>query len=105
MEIYNTFSGPIKRYLLTPDTKILCPRISFRVKTTEIKNKYDIYSRNCAYGSSMIEGDKFTVSYTHVSSIKYIRIIISITYAEGMIVFILDISNIFKIRLYPTWRK
>ena len=49
----------------------------------------------------MIEGDEFTVSYTHVASIKYIRIIISITYAEGMIVFILDISNIFKNTVIP----
>ena len=38
------------------------PRISFRVKTTDIDNQYDLYSITCADGSSMLEGIDFTVS-------------------------------------------
>ena len=38
MAKYNTFSDS----LLQPGTKILRPRISFRVKATDIENKYDL---------------------------------------------------------------
>ena len=55
MATSTTFSAPFLRSLLPPYIKILRPRISFRVKTTNIDNQYDIYSRTCAYGSSMIE--------------------------------------------------
>ena len=48
METSTTFSAPFLRSLLTTDTKILRPRISFRVKKTDIDNQYDIYSRTCA---------------------------------------------------------
>ena len=73
-----TSSDPFKRSLFTPDTKVLRPWILLRVKTTENYNNYDIYSRNCADGSYMIEGVEFTVSYSHVESIKYPRIFITI---------------------------
>ena len=52
--------------------KIPHPRIYFRVNTTDIENQYDLYSRTCADGSSMLEGVGFAVSYTPVSGIRYI---------------------------------
>ena len=81
---------------LQPDTKILRPRISFRVKTTGINNKYDLYSITCADGSSMIKGVYFTVSYEPVAGILSLCIIIAISYIEGLIIFVLDISNAFQ---------
>ena len=42
MAKYNTFSDSFKLSLLQPGTKILRPRISFRVKATDIENKYDL---------------------------------------------------------------
>ena len=50
-ERYTTSSAPFIRSLISPETKILPPRISFRVKTTNIDNKYDLYSITCTYVS------------------------------------------------------
>ena len=72
------FSAPCERSSLPPRTKILHPRISFRVKTTDIDNNFVIYSRTCEYGSSIIEGFYFTVSYTPVARNKLLRIIMEI---------------------------
>ena len=65
------------------------------MKTTDIDNQYDSYSQTRADGSSMVEYVNFTVSYTSVSGILSLYIIINITYAEGLIIFIMDISNSF----------
>ena len=62
-----TFSAPFKRSLLKLDTKILHPRISFRVNNTEIDNQYDIYSMTCANILSMIDNVDFTVSCAPVT--------------------------------------
>ena len=61
MEESITFSAPFLRSSLPQDTKLLHPRIYFRVKKTDIDNQYDIYSRIFIYGSSMLEGVYFTV--------------------------------------------
>ena len=95
MEKATTVSAPFIRSSLPPDKKKLLSRISFRVKTTDIGNQYDSYSQTRADGSSMVEYVNFTVSYTSVSGILSLYIIINITYAEGLIIFIMDISNSF----------
>ena len=66
METPTTFSAPFLRSLLPPDTKILRPRIYFSLKTTEIDNQYNLYSRTCTDGSSILEGSDFNVSYANV---------------------------------------
>ena len=43
----------------------------------------------------MIEGVDFTVSYSPMVGIKYLRIIIVVESAEGIIIPILDMSNAF----------
>ena len=43
MEKSTTFSATFLHHSLPPDTKILQPRVFFRVKTTDIDNKYDLY--------------------------------------------------------------
>ena len=87
--------------LLPPDTKILRPRIYFKVKIVGIENQYDIYSRTCADVSSVLEVVDFTFSYSPVSGINSIHIIITIASAEGLIVFILGISNAFQNTILP----
>ena len=99
-----TVSAPFLRSLLPPNTKILRPRIYFRVKTTETDNQYDIYSITCADGSSMIEGFDFTVSYEPVAGILSFRIITEITSAEGLL-FLRHIQYITKLLLYPILQK
>ena len=79
MEKSTTFSAPFLRSSLPLDTKILRPRIYFRVKTTYIYNQYDLYYRKCADGSSMLEGVCFNVSYVPVAGICYLCIIIEIS--------------------------
>ena len=92
----NTFSEPFIRSSLPPNTKILYPRISFMVRTTDIYNHNDIYYRTCADGSFMIEGVDFIISYSLVSGILSLCTIIAIASAEGFILFVLNIYNVFQ---------
>ena len=50
MALSTTFSEPFIHYSLLSDTKIIRPRISFRVKTTGIENQYYLYSTTCVDG-------------------------------------------------------
>ena len=77
------------------------PRISFRVKTTDIDNQYDLYSITCEDWSFMLEGVGLSVSYAPVSGIRYVHIIIAITSAEDLIFFVLEISNNFQNNILP----
>ena len=43
MEKFTTFSSPFLRSSLPPDRKIICPRISFRVKKIVVENQYNLY--------------------------------------------------------------
>ena len=92
---------------LQSNTKILRPRISFRVKTTDIDNQYYSYSIKCEYGSSILEGVEFTVSYAPVDVIHPLYIIIETSSSEGLIVFVLDITYQMPFRLpcHPTLQK
>ena len=95
-----TLGAPFKHSLLSPDTKTLRPRISFRLKTTDVDN-HDIDSRTCADGLYMLEVVDLSVSYAPVGGIKSLIIFITIASAEGMIIFILDISNSFQNIISP----
>ena len=57
-----TFSAKFERSSFPPGTKILRPRISLRVKATDIENKYDFCYITCAYGSSMLRRVDLIVS-------------------------------------------
>ena len=76
-----TFVASYKRSLLLSDTKILRPMICLRVKTTEIDNDCNIYSRTSACGLLMIEVLDFTFSYAPVAGNKSLRIITKIASA------------------------
>ena len=101
MVISKTFGAPFLRSSLPPDTNIPNSIISFRVKTTDVENRYEIYSRTFADGSSMLEVVDFTVSYEPVYGIPPLQLIISIVSAEVLIIFLLDISNSFQNTILP----
>ena len=101
METSTTFSAPFLRSLLTSDTNILRLRIYFRVKTTDIENQYNLYSRKLSDGSSMLEVVYLTVSYSPVAGIRSLHIIIAIASVESLILFILDIPNSFHNTILP----
>ena len=96
------FSVPHLRSSLPRDTKIIRLRISFRVKTTDIKKHYKLYPRTCVYGSYMLEGVDFTVSYTPVAVTISIHNLIVIASAESLTIFVLDISKSFKSNILPS---
>ena len=50
MEKSTTFNAPFISSSLPPNTKILHTMIYFRLKTTDIDNQYDLYSRTCTDG-------------------------------------------------------
>ena len=78
MEKSTIFSAPFLHYLLPPGKKYSVQGYIYWVKTTNIDNQYDLYSRTCADGSSMFEGVDFTVSYSPVAGIFSLCIIIEI---------------------------
>ena len=49
----------------------------------------------------MLEVVEFTVSYAPVDCIRSLHIIIEIASAEGLIIFVLDISNAFQNTILP----
>ena len=100
MSKYTSFSALFLRFSLPPETKILRTGISFMLKTTDIDNKYYLYSRTCTNISSVIEGVYFAVSYASVAGICSLCIIISIAYGKGLEA-ILDISNAFHNTILP----
>ena len=96
MEKYTTVSAQFLSSSLPLDKEILRKGISFRVKTTYIENKYELYSITCEDGSSMMKRVDSTVSYTPDAGIIYLHIIINIESAEGLIFFFLNIYNAFQ---------
>ena len=48
----------------------------------------------------MLEGFDFTISYAHMAGIKTLRITTAIEYAEGLTIFILDISDAFQNNIF-----
>ena len=64
-----TFSAQYLCSSFPPDTKILRPRITFRVKTTDFESQYNIYYRTCTDGSFVLEEVDLTVSYAPVAGI------------------------------------
>ena len=101
MATSKTFSAPFLRSSLPPDTNIIRPRIYFRVKTTDIDNQYELYSIICVDGASLLEGVDFKVSYAPLAGILSLHIIIEISSVEGLIIFVLNISNAFHNTILP----
>jgi hypothetical protein len=91
-----TWSAPVLRSLLPPDTVILLPRSVYAVKPSEVANVYDLQVRTCANVSSMIEGVYYDQSFYPVSSIDSIRMMIALGAAQRKTAYTLDISNAFQ---------
>ena len=68
---------------------------------TDIGNKYELYYRTCADISSILEGVDFNVSYAPVAGIFSLCITTAIASEEGLIIFVLDISNTFQNNIPP----
>eukprot|EP00957_Ditylum_brightwellii_P177598 13527660-Ditylum_brightwellii.AAC.1 len=95
MNVAGAWSAPLLRKDLPQDAIILPPKLAFKVKLTGEENKYELYTRTCANGSQQIEGYDFDTSYAPVSQVDNIKLILGISAAENMSVFVLDFSNTF----------
>ena len=100
-----TFSAPVLISSLRTETKIIRPRITFTVKTSDIYNQYELYSRTCTYGLSVLEGGDLPVLYAPVVGIRSLHVIIAIASAEDLIFFSLTSPIPSKILVYPILNK
>jgi hypothetical protein len=91
-----TWSAPVLCSLVPPTKTILPPRVTFKVKTTDINNTYELYCRTCANGANMKENIDFTNSYSSVGSIESIHLLPSLVASNHWTLNVLDVSNAFQ---------
>jgi hypothetical protein len=91
-----TWSAPILHSDLPITQQILRPRVSFRVKDTDIADNYELQGRTCADGSKQQQYIDFNESYAPVGSIDSIRAIICYAAATSLVLNVMDISNAFQ---------
>jgi hypothetical protein len=91
-----TFSAPILHSSVPSGKSILRPCIACRVKDTSTANQYDLYARCCADGSTQRENVDFMDSYSPVTSIDSIRVLLQIAASNRLLISIMDISNAFQ---------
>jgi hypothetical protein len=91
-----TWSAPILHSDLPVNQQVLRPRVSFRVKNTDVTNSYELQGRTCADGSKQQQYIDFNESYTPVGSIDSIRAILCYAAATNLTINVMDISNAFQ---------
>jgi hypothetical protein len=73
-----TWSAPILCSLVPPSKTILTPGASFKLKTTDINNTYELYCCTCSNGANMKKNNDFTNSFSPVGSIGFICLPLSL---------------------------
>jgi hypothetical protein len=91
-----TWSAPILRYLVPTAKTILPPRVTFKVKTTDIDDTYNLYCQTCTNGASLKDNIDFTNSYSPAGSIDSICLLLSLAAANQWTLHVLYISNTFQ---------
>jgi len=94
----HTFTAPFPVEQAPPGINILRSVVSHRVKDLG-NDTYDLYSRHCANGSTMVKGLDFKESYAAIAVIDSCRIILAIASRYGLIIFVIDIKNAFQTTL------
>ena len=94
----HTFTAPFPIEDAPADTTILRSVVSHRVKDLG-NDAYDLYSRHCANGSTMIKGLDYKESYAAIAVIDSCRIVIAIASRYGLVIYIIDIKNAFQTTL------
>ena len=96
MNTAGTFSTPFLRKDLPPTIKILKAQPAFKVKLQDKANKYYLYIRTTANGSTLVQGIDFDASFAPTSFFVNIQFVLAIAAAETMSVFSLDVCNAFQ---------
>jgi hypothetical protein len=95
-----TWSAPILPSLVPPTKTTLPPRVTFKVKTTDVNNTYELYCCTCANGANMKENIDFTNSYSPVGSNSSICLLLSLAASRHWILNVLDTSNAFQTSIF-----
>ena len=89
-------SAPVLRKLLPPEAIIQRSVSTFKVKTTEVADIWDLYFRVCADGSKMVQGIHFMFSHCSVSGNSSLLILLAISAKCRLVLTIHDIGNAFQ---------
>ena len=89
-------SAPVLRKLLPPEAIILRSVSTFKVKSTEVPDIWDLYFRVCADGSKMIQGIHFLFSHCAVSGNSSLLIMLAICAKCMLTLSVHDIGNAFQ---------
>jgi len=90
----HTFTAPFPIEDAPKGVNILRSVISHRVKDLG-NDTYDLYSRHCANGSTMIKGLDHKETYAAIDVIDSCRIIIALASRYGLTIYVIDIKNAF----------
>jgi len=100
----HTFTAPFPIEDAPEGINVLRSVISHRVKDLG-NDTYDLYSRHCANGSTMIKGLDYKESYAAIAVIDSCRIVIAIASRYGLTIYVIDIKNAFQTTLlHPSER-
>ena len=91
-----TWSKPLHRSKIPNNTKLLRPRLVFKVKHTEFSTTYELYCRCTVDGSRKIQGIDYEESYAPIASTMSLRIIICLSASLQWKLYVIDISNAFQ---------
>jgi len=94
----HTFTAPFPIEDAPEGVNVLRSVISHRVKDLG-NDTYDLYSRHCANGSTMIKGLDYKESYAAIAVIDSCRIVIAIASRYGLTIYVIDIKNAFQTTL------
>eukprot|EP00957_Ditylum_brightwellii_P172179 13107400-Ditylum_brightwellii.AAC.1 len=107
MNTYGTFCAPCQRTDIPSGAKVLRAQLAFKVTLQNAPNYYELYTRMVVNGSSQIKGIDFDVPFSPTSAFDNIKMIIAIAAAENIIIYSLDMLNIFQTNIkekpYERW--
>ena len=101
MDATGTWSAPILISEILLDIKkammIYRPVLSFKVKSTDVTNVFELYTRTCADGSQKADNSQmFSLNFATVIDTASLRFLVAIASSYYMKGYVLDISNAFQ---------
>ena len=91
-----TWSAPIPRSSLPPNATVLDAVSTFKIKTTDNPNMWDLYYRPCSNGGPMKKGLDYDQSHASPATHQSLRMLIAVSAKLRFRICTLDISNAFQ---------
>eukprot|EP00957_Ditylum_brightwellii_P011877 894911-Ditylum_brightwellii.AAC.1 len=96
MNTSDTFSASCQHTDIPSGAKVLYTQPVFKVKLQNIPNYYKFYTCMVAISLAQIQGIDFDMYYLSTSAFDNFRMIIVIAATKNMIIYGLDVSNVFQ---------